>query len=267
MTHTTAVRRDVEPVADSPPRRPLRVSLRVAWMFASILFVESVVFGLSIVPAAIVWEFFSVLSYPDLSIRVVVLGMVFVPTYALFAMSLMVLSAWSMRVLGWRTPVDTEMPIRDLGWPLMNWARYMVSIHVVRLFAGAVFRATPLWTFYMRLNGASLGRGVYVNSLNVTDHNLLHFGERVVIGGDVHLSGHTVERGVVRTGWVRLGDHVTIGIGSIVNIGVEAGPWCQVGALSLVPKFSRLEAHTTYVGVPVRPLPDEDSGQNLTVGD
>ena len=136
------------------------------------------------------------------------------------------------------------MSIKALEWPLLNWVRYMVSVHVVRLFAGSVFRATPLWTFYLRLNGARLGRGVYVNSLAANDHNLLDFGSRVVIGDGVHLSGHTVEQGIVKTASVRLGDNVTIGLGSVVGIGVEAGPRSSVGALSLVPKFSRLKADT-----------------------
>jgi len=235
-----------------PSKRPLRVQLRVAWMIASSLVVESFIFSLAIIPGALFWEFFSLQTYPYLLMRFVVLGMAFVPAYVIFAIALMILSAWAMRILGWRTPPDAQMPIKELGWPLMNWARYMVSVHIVRLFAGSIFRATPLWTFYMRLNGARLGRGVYVNSLEVNDHNLLEFGDRVIIGGDVHLSGHTVERGVVRTARVRLGDHVTVGLGSIVNIGVEAGPWCQIGALSLVPKFAKLDAHTTYVGAPVR---------------
>jgi acetyltransferase-like isoleucine patch superfamily enzyme len=135
----------------------------------------------------------------------------------------------------------------------------MVSVHVVRLFAGSLFRATPLWTFYLRLNGARLGRGVYVNSLAVNDHNLLEFGDRVVIGDGVHLSGHTVEHGVVKTAAVRFGDQVTIGLGTVVGIGVEAGDRCQVGALSFVPKFARLKADTTYVGTPVRELqPSEE---------
>ena len=105
-----------------------------------------------------------------------------------------------------------------------------------------------------------------MNSLEVNDHNLLEFGARVIIGGDVHLSGHTVERGVIRTGRIRLGDNVTVGVGSIVNIGVEAGPRCQIGALSFVPKFSRLEADTTYVGVPVRKLEKEHKAEPSRVG-
>jgi acetyltransferase-like isoleucine patch superfamily enzyme len=205
-------------------------------------------------PAAIFWEACALIDYPFVLLRIVVLGMAFVPAYGLFAFSLMVLSALSSRWLGWRTPADTQMSIKALDRPLMDWVRYMVSVHIVRLFAGSVFRATPLWTFYIRLNGARLGRGVYINSLAISDHNLLDFGNRVVIGDGVHLSGHTVEQGIVRTAQVRLGDDVTIGLGTVVGIGVEAGARAQVGALSFVPKFSRLEADTTYVGAPVRAL-------------
>jgi acetyltransferase-like isoleucine patch superfamily enzyme len=141
-----------------------------------------------------------------------------------------------------------------MGWPLMRWVRYMAAIHVVRVLAGTIFRGSPIWTAYLRLNGARIGRRVYVNTLSISDHNLLEFGDDVVIGGDVHISGHTVERGVVKTGFVRLGHNVTIGLGSVVDIDVEAGPRCQVGALSLVPKHARLESGAVYAGVPVRRL-------------
>jgi len=228
--------------------------LRLVWMLATVLVVESLVFGLAVLPAALFWQLFFPIAFPNSLVRTVALSMAFVPTYLIFAVSLMVVSALSTRVLGWRTPANAEMVISELDWPLLNWARYMVSVHVVRLFAGSVLRATPLWTFYLRLNGARLGRGVYVNSLTVNDHNLLSFDDHVVIGDAVHLSGHTVERAVIKTAPARLGRGVTIGIGSVVGIGVEAGPYAQVGALSLVPKFSRLEGGATYVGTPVRKL-------------
>jgi hypothetical protein len=45
----------------------------------------------------------------------------------------------------------------------------------------------------------------------VADFNLLEFGDDVVIGDEVHLSGHTVEGGVVKTAPLCLGNNVTIG--------------------------------------------------------
>jgi hypothetical protein len=67
-----------------------------------------------------------------------------------------------------------------------------------------------------------------VNSLSLMDHNLLELGDHSVIGSDVHMSGHLVEHGRLVTASVR------------------------VGALSVVPKFQRLEAGGVYAGAPVR---------------
>ena len=95
---------------------------------------------------------------------------------------------------------------------------------------------------------------MYVNSLGVSDHNLLEFGDDVVIGGDVHLSGHTVEGGLLKTGSVRLRDRVTVGLGSVIGIGVTVGSDVQIGAMSLVPKNVTLEGGHVYVGVPAQRL-------------
>ena len=237
----------------------VRKGWRIVWTVASALVVESVVFGLAVVPGALLWMWQFRLGAPSGWMRIVVLAAGLVPCYIVFAFCLMVLSALSMRVVGWRTPANAAMRIADLPPPLLVWARYLASAHVVRLFAGTLFRATPLWTVYHRLNGARLGRGVYINSLAVMDDNLLEFADGVVIGAGVHLSGHTVEGGVVKTGAVRLGRNVTIGVGSVIGIGVQVGDDTEVGALSVVPKHRRLEPNAVYGGVPVRRLDAEAS--------
>jgi acetyltransferase-like isoleucine patch superfamily enzyme len=97
-----------------------------------------------------------------------------------------------------------------------------------------------------------------VNSLEVTDHNLLEIGDDVVVGGGVHLSGHTVEEGVLKTAPVRLERGVTVGVGSVINIGVVAGTGSEIGALSYVPKFSMLEPGCAYAGVPIHKIREKD---------
>lgn len=237
----------------------VRKGWRIVWTVASTLVVESVVFGLAVVPGALLWMWQFRLGAPSGWMRILLLAAGLVPCYVVFAFCLMVLSALSMRVVGWRTPANAAMRIADFPPPLLVWARYLASAHVVRLFAGTLFRATPLWTLYHRLNGARLGRGVYINSLSVMDDNLLEFADGVVIGAGVHLSGHTVEGGVVKTGAVRLGRNVTIGVGSVIGIGVQVGDDTEVGALSVVPKHRRLEPNAVYGGVPVRRLDAEAS--------
>jgi acetyltransferase-like isoleucine patch superfamily enzyme len=180
--------------------------------------------------------------------------MVFVPAYLLFAVTLMLFSAAATGLLGWRTPADAEMRIRDLEWPLLDWVRYTALTHVCRVFAGTFFRASPVWTIYLRLNGARIGRGVYINTLAASDHNLLEFGTGTVIGSDVHIAGHTVEHGFVKTRAVRVGPNVTIGVGSVVMMGATIGDGCHVGALSFVPKGASLDGGMSYAGIPVHPI-------------
>jgi acetyltransferase-like isoleucine patch superfamily enzyme len=246
-------------VVSSDHRRWSRAAIaRFVWTLVSIFVVESVVFGLAASPAVLFFRWHVTWTIDSVALRTVVLAMALVPAYAIFAVLLMALSAGTMKLLGWRPVAPAEMAIADLEWPLCDWARYQISAHVVAFFAGGLLRATPMWSLYMRLNGARLGRRVWVNSLGVTDHCLLEFGDDVVVGAGVHMSGHTVERGVVRTARVRIGAGSTIGVNAHVEIGVTIGEHCQVGSLSMVPKFTVLPGPGTYVGVPARRI-DTDS--------
>jgi acetyltransferase-like isoleucine patch superfamily enzyme len=232
---------------------PLARAGRVTWTVITIFSVECLVFGLSGLPAFLFWTWALSWATPPLPlVRPLILAISLVPAYLVFATTLILLSAGSTRLFGWRTAPAGAWRLTDLEWGLLNWSRYMISTHVVRVLVGTFFRSSPLWTWYMKLNGARIGRGVYINSLSISDHNMLEFGDGVVIGESVHLSGHTVEGGLVKTGYVRLGKGVTVGLGSMVGIGVEAGDKCQIGALSVVPKHTKLDAGAIYAGVPVR---------------
>ena len=221
---------------------------RLAWTVVTGFVVMSLVLGLAVLPAAVFWAWHLAWDLSPAWLRIVVVSMSFVPAYLIFAISLMALSALATRLLRWRTPEDAELAIRDLEWPLLRWVRYLVMIHVARLFAGMILRSTPMWTWYHRWNGARVGRGVWINSISLMDHNLLEFGDRVVIGSDAHVSGHMVEGGVVKTGRIRLGNDVTVGVNAVVGIGVEVGEGAQIGALTIVPKGRRIEAGTVWTG-------------------
>jgi len=230
---------------------------RIAWAISTVLAVQAVVVAIAALPVLAAWTALATWTAGRPLLRVVAFSLAAAPLYAVFVLILMAASALSTRALGWRSPANAEMRIADMGWPLLGWVRYMVAIHVVRVLAGLLVKGSPVWTAYLRLAGARLGRRVYVNSLAVSDYNLLEFGDDVVIGADVHIAGHTVERGVVKTAPVRLGRNVLVGIGSVVDIGIEAGDGCHIAALSFVPKCSKLEAGATYAGAPVRRVDTE----------
>jgi acetyltransferase-like isoleucine patch superfamily enzyme len=225
---------------------------RIAWAVSTLMLVEIIVCGLSAVPVVILWTQLakSVGSSPRL--QIILLSGALIPSYIIFALALLFISPLVTRLVGWSTPAHAEMRIADLDWPLLTFVRYAAANHLVRVLAGSFFRGSPLWTAHLRLAGARLGRRVYVNSLELNDYNLLEFSDDVVIGADVHLSGHTVEAGIVKTARVQLARNTTVGVSSIVEIGVTTGPNCEIGALSFVPKNMKLEADATYAGIPAR---------------
>ena len=227
------------------------VTWRVTATVCVILITEVLVCAAAALPVVATWSWLLPMMAPYGIARVIVVSIAAVPSYVLFALLIMPVSAFATWVTRARTPPNADLRIANCDWPLMTWARYGAATHLVRVVAGTLFRGSPLWSMYLRLNGAHIGRRVYVNSTQLADHNLLAFGNDVVIGADVHLSGHTVEGGVLKTGRVRLGSGVTIGLGTLVDIDSDIGDGCQVGALSVVPKHARLARDGIYVGVPV----------------
>lgn len=236
--------------------RPSRLAIvgRITWTVASLCVEQMVVCTLAVIPVALPWT--QALAWmPNAALgRVIVVSLLLVPSYVVFALCLMLVSGLVVRAMNAHTPPDLEMRISEFGWPLLRWASHMVRLHVVRVIAGALFRGSPIWTAYLRLNGAGLGRRVYVNTTFVSDYNLLEFGDDVVIGAEAHISGHTVEGGIVKTGRVRLGRGVTVGLGSVIEIGVDIGANTQIGALSFVPKHTSWPGGGVYAGIPIRRL-------------
>jgi acetyltransferase-like isoleucine patch superfamily enzyme len=227
---------------------------RVAVTAIAMVMVQTIVCGIAMFPAVLLWRAAVVSAAANSVLQAIVASTLLAPAYILFALCLMPVSAAITRLVGARTPPDAELRISDMSWALLRWAHYVSSAHVVRLASGTVFRGSPLWTAYLRMNGARIGKRVFINTLSIADHNLLDIGDDVVIGADVHMSGHTVENGVVKTARVRVGSNVTIGLGSAIDIDVDIGDGCQIGAFTLVPKHSRLEPHAVYVGIPARRL-------------
>lgn len=214
---------------------------------------ETVLLGIAVAPAIMCLAWIST-WFGSRAVQLLVSALAIVPMYFCCSLVLIVTSTTAVRLVGWRTPENVTLRLADFEWPVLDWGRYLMSIHVVRVLAGPAFRSTPVWSWYLRRNGARIGKLVWVNSLSLMDHNLLDFADDVVIGSDAHVSGHTVEHGMLRTGRVRLGTGTVIGVGSVVGIGVTTGAGTQVGPLSVVPKFATLEAGASYLGVPVQRL-------------
>jgi acetyltransferase-like isoleucine patch superfamily enzyme len=233
------------------------VAVRTTLGGSLLLLSQSAIFGLAVLPALLFWQFMLARSRSfgllDPYGRYVIVAMSLIPAYILFAVFLMFLSAAWNRLMRWRTEPG-EFVLHDYSWTIIRWGSYNASISVVRIFCGEAMRATPLWTYYLKANGAKIGKGVYVNTARLNDHNLLHLEEKSVVGGDAKLIAHLVEGGTVKAWPVRVGKRAVIGINTVVGPGVEIGDNSAVGAMSFVPKLTKIPANEAWGGVPARPI-------------
>jgi hypothetical protein len=81
----------------------------------------------------------------------------------------------------------------------------------------------------------------------------------------LHVSGHTVERGFVRPTTFGVAVGVAISLSGMMRIGVEAGERGEIGASSMMPKYSELGAGAIDAGVGMRGI-DRSSPRPVEVG-
>jgi len=167
--------------------------------------------------------------------------------YFVFGFSLMLLAA----MLRWVFRLDLkegEYPLASLGmlrWYLSNALQFLVWTTF-----GDFLLMTPFAALFYRLMGAKLGLNVQINSKFCADLSLLEIGDNVVIGGHATVIAHSFEsRGLILKR-VRIGRGAIIGLNAIVPPGVEIGARAVVGAGVFVPKDTRIQPGTVYLGPP-----------------
>lgn len=228
---------------------------RVTLGATTLLVSQSLIFGLSVLPALVFWQVVREASRGwgpfDPYGWYVIVATSLIPAYLIFSFCLMFLSAGWNRLMRWRT-TPGEFPLHEYSWTVIRWGCYNASISVVRIFCGEAMRATPIWAYYLRANGAKLGPGVYVNTAKLNDHNLLVFEEKAVVGGDAKLVAHLVERGQVKAYPVVLRKRAVVGINTVIGPGVEVGEGSAVGAMSFVPKGTQIPPNEAWGGVPAK---------------
>jgi hypothetical protein len=96
-------------------------AVRFGWAVASVFVVESLIVGTGALPSVAFFEWHFSWNVGGAWVRTLVISMAVIPSYLIFAAALMALSAWTMRLLGWRPPTHAELRIADVEWQLCDW--------------------------------------------------------------------------------------------------------------------------------------------------
>ncbi len=148
-------------------------------------------------------------------------------------------------------------PVTKPMWSF--WAMRTEAVAVMYWgMAGKVFldhlRGTPFLPWTLRLFGAKFGKGVYMDTTDITEFDCVNVGSFVSINSLAALQTHLYEDRVMKVGRVHVGNGVTVGAGSTVLYDTRVGDYARLGPLTVVMKGEHIPAHSEWIGAPAVPM-------------
>jgi non-ribosomal peptide synthetase-like protein len=145
-------------------------------------------------------------------------------------------------------------------WTLFVWLSEAVtnlyeSLAVPNLLD--LLRGTPLLPWALRLLGAQMGRGVYMDTTDLTEFDCVGIGDEAELNAGCGPQTHLFEDRIMKIGRVAVGRQVTVGSWSTILYNTQVGDRAQLGPLTLVAKGERLPAATRWEGSPAEPVHGE----------
>ena len=235
-----------EPSADFPEARtfqPTRM-LRLARGTFEILRVTLPPAGFIVVTATVVTAALALWQVLGLGVTLLVLPAVYAAACAAVTLAV-ALAKWL--VMGRYQPF-----VRPL-WSPFVWRLELVNALYEFLAAPLALEAlqgTPFLPWYLRLLGARIGRGVYIDTTGFLEWDLVELGDRAALNEDCILQTHLFEDRVLKASKLRVGADCVVGAASVVLYDSEMEDGARLDALSLVMKGERLPAGTAWLGSP-----------------
>jgi non-ribosomal peptide synthetase-like protein len=113
-------------------------------------------------------------------------------------------------------------------------------------------RGTPFLPIIFRLLGATIGRNCYLDTIFITEPDLVTIGDDCCIGDRVTIQTHLFEDRVMRMDSLVIKEGCNIGALSVVLYNTHMGSGVTVAPLSLVMKGESYEMGTSWEGIPAQ---------------
>jgi non-ribosomal peptide synthetase-like protein len=114
-------------------------------------------------------------------------------------------------------------------------------------------RGTPFLPMMLRLFGARIGKGVFMDTTDITEFDCVTIGDFCAVNAVSALQTHLYEDRVMKVGRVHLGRGVSVGAGSTVLYDTQVGDFARLGPLTVVMKGESIPAHSEWIGAPAEP--------------
>jgi non-ribosomal peptide synthetase-like protein len=149
--------------------------------------------------------------------------------------------------------------------PIMKpmWSWWAMRTEAVAVFYGGLsskvlleyLKGTPFLPWVLRPYGMKTGKGIYINSTDLTEFDCIKIGDFSAINMQAEIQTHLYEDRVMKVGRIDIGNGVTVGAGTTILYDTKIEDWVQVGPLSLLMKGETLPGSSVWSGSPTQPMP------------
>lgn len=133
-----------------------------------------------------------------------------------------------------------------------------------------LFNGTPLKNLFSRLQGVSLGRRVFDDGCGFLEKTLISVGDDANLNAATTIQGHSLEEGVFKSDFIRIGAGCTIGVNAFVHYGVSMGDGAILDQDAFLMKGEVVDAGSHWCGNPAKaigtaPRPRQEEVTNLPI--
>ena len=153
--------------------------------------------------------------------------------------------------------------------PMWSWWA-MRTEAVAVLYGGLVgkaslefMRGTPFLPWLLKVYGARIGRGVYLDCTDFTEFDCVKIGDFCVFNDHAVLQTHLYEDRVMKVGTIELGKGVSVGSNTTVLYDTKIGDYAQLGPLTIVMRGESIPGHSEWGGAPAVPVLHEAAPMRL----
>ncbi len=113
---------------------------------------------------------------------------------------------------------------------------------------------TPIAPVFFRLMGSRFGKGVYLETTEITEFDLVRVADRASLNADCTIQTHLFEDRIMKMSYLTIGADASVGTSAVILYDAVLNPGSSLGSLSLLMKGESLPADTRWQGIPSTPL-------------
>ncbi|MGI9420259.1 MAG: Pls/PosA family non-ribosomal peptide synthetase [Geminicoccaceae bacterium] len=117
---------------------------------------------------------------------------------------------------------------------------------------GGIFVGTPMKNIFTRLQGVKMGRMVFDDGVDIDETTLVAIGDYTNLNAASVIQPHSLEEGVFKSDYVKIGKGCTLGVASNIHYGVDMGDHVEITTDSFVMKGEILDPDTVWSGNPAK---------------